>query len=159
MLFIQDQQGEYLPAPQETVFSEAKRLSARHLERGEPIHSARDAKEAIRFRLHAHDSEVFAVLFLDAKFRILAYRQLFRGTVNKATVYPRVVVQVALGLNAAAVILAHNHPSGDTTPSSDDIALTRKIRDVLGVIDVQVLDHLVVGSEIFSMADAGQLEL
>lgn len=159
MLFVQDQRGQYLPAPQDTVFSEAKRLSARHLERGESINSSQAAKEAIRLRLHDHDNEVFAVLFLDAKFRILAYRELFRGTVNKATVYPRAVVKAALELNAVAVIMAHNHPSGDTTPSSDDIALTRKIKDVLGVIDVRVLDHLVVGSDIFSMADAGQLEL
>lgn len=158
MLFIQDQRGQYLPASQETVISEAKQLSARHLERGEQVTSSQAAKDAIRLHLHDNDCEVFAVLFLDAKFRILAFRELFRGTVNKSIVYPRVVVKEALACNAAAVIMAHNHPSGDTTPSSEDITLTRQLKEILGVIDVRVLDHLVVGSEIFSMADAGQLD-
>jgi DNA repair protein RadC len=80
---------------------------------------------------------------------------MFRGSVNAATVHPREVVKEALRLNAAAVVLAHNHPSGDSTPSPQDIELTRKLKDILKVIDVRVLDHLIVGHEITSMADLG----
>ena len=82
---------------------------------------------------------------------------MFRGSVNCATVHPREVVKEALRLNAAAVILAHNHPSGDSNPSSQDIDLTRKLKDILQVVDVSVLDHLVVGDEVSSLADSGHL--
>lgn len=157
MLYIQDQGGKYLPAPKETILSEARRLGSNQLRRGAVIDSPEKAKEAIGQKLFSHPHEMFACLFLDATHRVLAFAEMFRGSINCATVYPREVVKEALRLNAAAVIFAHNHPSGDSKPSPQDIELTRKLSDILKVVDVRVLDHLVVGETVVSMADAGYL--
>lgn len=121
MLYIQDHSGAYLPAPQETIFSEARRLSSSRLRRGAYISTSDIARAAIRHKLDGHQCEMFACLFLDSKHRLLEFVEMFRGSVNCATVHPREVVREALRLNAAAVILAHNHPSGDCSPSSHDI--------------------------------------
>lgn len=157
MLYIQDQGGRYLPAPKETILSEARRLGSNQLRRGAVIDSPEKAKEAIGQKLFSHPHEMFACLFLDATHRVLAFAEMFRGSINCATVYPREVVKEALRLNAAALIFAHNHPSGDSKPSSQDIELTKKLSDILKVVDVRVLDHLVVGEAVVSMADAGFL--
>jgi len=155
MLYIQNQGGRYLPAPKETILSEARRLGSTQLRRGAVIDSPEKAKEAIGQKLFSHPHEIFACLFLDATHRVLAFAEMFRGSINCATIYPREVVKEALRLNAAAVIFAHNHPSGDSKPSPQDIELTRKLSDILKVVDVRVLDHLVVGETVVSMADAG----
>jgi DNA repair protein RadC len=157
MLYIQDQDGAYLPAPKETIFNEARRLSRYQLKRGVYIRSSDLAKAAIQQQIGNYQSEMFACLFLDSGHRLLKFVEMFRGSVNSATVHPREVVKVALRINAAAVILAHNHPSGDGNPSPQDIELTRKLKDILQVIDVRVLDHLVIGDEVTSMADSGLL--
>lgn len=155
MLYIQDQSGAYLPAPKDAVLIEAKRLSSQQLRRGVFVRSSDTAKVAIQNKLSGYECEMFACLFLDNKHRVLEWVEIFRGTVNSATVHPREVVKEALRLNAAAVILAHNHPSGDTTPSHQDITLTDKLREILKVIDVSVLDHLIVGDEITALSDTG----
>jgi len=157
MLYIQDQSGGYLPAPREKVLSEASRLSGYRLRRGSFIRSSVDAKAAIRHKLIKYECEVFACLFLDSGHRVLAWEEMFRGSINCATVHPREVVKEALRLNAAAVILAHNHPSGDNSPSPQDIDLTHKLKNILQVIDVHVLDHLVVGEEVNAFSDLGLL--
>ena len=102
-----------------------------------------------------YECEIFACLFLDSTHRVLAWVEMFRGSVNTATVHPREVVKEALRLNAAAIILTHNHPSGDSTPSQDDIALTDNLQQILKVIDVKVLDHLIVGDKITALSDTG----
>ncbi|ARU06793.1 hypothetical protein CCO03_11200 [Comamonas serinivorans] len=100
--------------------------------------------------------EVFAVLFVDAQNRLIAMEEMFRGTLTQASVYPREVAVRALQLNAAAVLLAHNHPSGDATPSTADQQLTQRLKSALALIDVQVLDHfVVVRHEVVSMAERG----
>lgn len=157
MLYIQDQDGTYLPAPKEAVFTEAKRISGYQLRRGACVSSSNIAKAVIQHKLEHHQNEVFACLFLDSRHRVLEFAEMFRGSINCATVHPREVVRLALRLNAAAVVLAHNHPSGESTPSQQDIELTQKLRDILQVIDVRVLDHLVIGDEVISMADSGFL--
>lgn len=157
MLYIQDQSGSYLPAPKEVIFAAAKRLSSNQLRRGVTIQSSETAKEAIGQKLSGYQYEMFACLFLDSNHRILAFQEMFRGSINCATIHPREVVKEALRLNAAAVILAHNHPSGETNPSTQDIQLTRILTEILKVIDVRVLDHLVVGETVISMADSGHL--
>ncbi len=157
MLFVRDRDGAYRPAPEQQVFTEANRLSGYRLRRGTRISSSRDAGAAIGYRLRDKQCEVFACLFLDACHRVLAFKEMFRGSINRATVHPREVVREALQLNAAAVVLTHNHPSGDPSPSKEDIALTNRLMDVLEVIDVRVLDHLVIGEEIVSFADYGLL--
>jgi DNA repair protein RadC len=155
MLFIKDQSGAYQPAPNHTVLNEARRLRSYQLRRGAPITSSDTAKAAIQDKLNGHQCEVFACLFLDSKHRVLAWVEMFRGSINTATVHPREVVKEALRLNAATVILAHNHPSGDSTPSREDIALTDKLREILKVIDVKVLDHLIVGDEVNALSNSG----
>ena len=158
MLFVKDQDGEYHPAPEKTVLIEANRLSGYRLRRGTRISSSDDAKVAIGYKLRDKQCEVFACLFLDSSHRILAFKELFRGSINRATVHPREVVKETLQLNAAAIIFAHNHPSGESRPSSQDIELTHKLKDILKVIDVRVLDHLVIGEDIYSFADSGLLK-
>ena len=99
----------------------------------------------LRGKLARARREIFACLFLDSRHRLITYEALFQGTVDRASVYPREVLRRALELNAAAVILAHNHPSGVAEPSPSDIALTDSLRHLLSQIDVRVIDHLVVG--------------
>ena len=158
MLFVKDQDGEYRPAPEKIVLIEANRLSGHRLRRGTRISSSDDAKVAIGYKLRDKQCEVFACLFLDSSHRILAFKELFRGSINRATVHPREVVKETLQLNAAAIIFAHNHPSGESQPSSQDVELTRVLQDILKVIDVRVLDHLVIGEDIYSFADSGLLK-
>ena len=155
MLYIQDQSGTYLPASKETVFTEARKLSSYRLRRGTVITSPAEAKEAIGIKLTGLEYELFACLFLDSKHQVLAWREMFRGSVNRTSVHPREIVKEALGLNASAVILAHNHPSGSIEPSSEDVELTRTLTEILKVIDVRVLDHLIIGDEITALSETG----
>ena len=100
--------------------------------------------------------ESFAVLFLDIKNRLIASEELFRGTLNHASVYPREVVKAALSHNAAALILAHNHPSGSCDPSRADIDLTHNLQQALGLVDIKVLDHFIVANpHVYSFAEHG----
>lgn len=113
-------------------------------------------RQFLHSRLRDLPHEVFACLFLDNRHRLIEYRQLFRGTIDGASVHPREVVREALALGAAAVILAHNHPSGIAEPSSADRHITTRLRDALALMDIRVLDHLVVGDgEITSFAERG----
>ena len=158
MLFVQDQDGQYYPAPEKLVLTEANKLSGYRLRRGTMISSSDSARSVLGYKLRDKQSEVFACLFLDSGHRILAFKVMFRGSINKATVHPREVIKEALQLNAAAVIFAHNHPSGDSTPSDQDIELTHTLKDILKVIDVRVLDHLVIGEEVTAFSDLGLLQ-
>jgi DNA repair protein RadC len=115
-------------------------------------------KDYLRMQLAGHEHEVFAVLFLDAQNRLIEYEEMFRGTLTQTSVYPREVVKRALLRQAAAVIFAHNHPSGAAEPSRADEFLTQTLKAALALIDVRVLDHLVVGrSEVVSLAQRGLL--
>lgn len=101
--------------------------------------------------------EVFGCLMLDNKHRLIEFRELFRGTIDGASVYPREVVKQALADNAAAVILVHNHPSGNSEPSQADKMMTTKLTEALKLMDIRVLDHLIVGSSVLSMAELGMI--
>ncbi len=128
------------------------------LERDGVMASPGAAREYLLARFKMLTREVFACLFLDTRHQVIACENLFYGTIDAATVHPREVVKRVLELNAAAVILAHNHPSGVAEPSQADQALTRRLRDALALIDVRVLDHVVVGDgETASFADRGWL--
>ena len=121
-----------------------------------------DAPHAVRdylqLQLGSRPYEVFAVLFLDTQHRLIVLEELFRGTLTQTSVYPREVVVRALALNAASVVLAHNHPSGSAQPSRADEALTQTLKAALGLVDVRVLDHFVVTTtEVVSMAERGLL--
>ncbi len=115
-------------------------------------------KDFLRLQLAGRDHEVFAVLFLDAQNRLIRLEEMFRGTLTQTSVYPREVVKRTLELNAASVILAHNHPSGAAEPSRADEFLTQTLKSALALVDVRVLDHLVVGqSDVVSLAERGLL--
>jgi DNA repair protein RadC len=121
-----------------------------------------DAPEKVRHYLQLHlaglPHEVFAVLFLDHQHRLIALKPMFRGTLAQTSVYPREVVKEALGCNAAAVVLAHNHPSGTAEPSRADESLTQSLKSALQLVDVRVLDHMVVGQgAVVSLAERGLL--
>jgi DNA repair protein RadC len=137
--------GEAKYVQLQAVMEMARRQLSETLLRGAALASPQAAAEYLRAQLRDREHEVFGVLFLDSQHRVLAYDELARGTVDGAAVYPREVVKAALRRNAAAVILAHNHPSGIAEPSAADRALTERLRQALGTIDVRVLDHLVVG--------------
>lgn len=106
----------------------------------------------LKKRLRDHKNETFAAIFLDSQHRIITYEELFSGTINTATIHPRPIVERVLQLNAAALILAHNHPSGISDASQQDIAATERIRDALELVDARLLDHLVIGdNEVYSI--------
>lgn len=125
---------------------------------GVTIASPADSREYLIASLRDRPHEVFCCLFLDNRHRVLAFDELFRGTIDAAAVYPREVVKQALARNAAAVILAHNHPSGVAEPSQSDQLITRRIRDALELVDVRLLDHFVIGDNCcVSLASRGML--
>ena len=120
------------------------------------ISSPSAARDYCRLKLAALPHEVFAVMWLDAQNRLIAYEELFRGTLTQTSVYPREVIKAALRNNAAAAILAHNHPSGVAEPSRADEMLPRTLKDALALVDVRVLDHLVVSTTgVTSFAERG----
>jgi DNA repair protein RadC len=113
-------------------------------------------RDFLQLQLGAHAHEVFAVLFLDSQHRLIKLEEMFRGTLSQTSVYPREVVLRALSLNACSVVLAHNHPSGDTQPSRADEVLTQTLKAALALIDVRVLDHFIVTrNQARSMAEMG----
>lgn len=137
-------------------------MGRRHLEatliRGDALADPQATRHYLKARLRTYSFEVFACLFLDNRHRILAFEELFRGTIDGASVYPREVVKRALAHNAAAVILAHNHPSGVAEPSRADETITQRLKEALALVDIRVLDHIVVGdSETLSFAERGFL--
>ena len=133
----------------------ARRHLAQPLEREDCLTRPAQTMNYLRARLRDYENEVFACLMLDNRNRVIAFRELFRGTVDGASVYPREVVKQALKDNAAAVIFAHNHPSGVCEPSQADIRITEKLRDALKLVDIRVLDHVIVGDGITCLSERG----
>lgn len=144
------------PAEQK-VLDRAARILARELkERPLAMTSPQLVRNFLRFELEHVEHETFCVLFLDTQHRLIAFEELFRGTLDSASVYPREVAKEALRHNAGAVILAHNHPSGIAEPSHADRRITDRLKEALGLFEIRVLDHLVVGSpEVVSFAEQG----
>ena len=157
-LFTSDATGVTRPATADEILAAARAILARRLRRGRALTSPRQTREFLRCALAPLDHEVFAIVFLDNRHRVIEYAPLFRGTIDGASVHPREVVKEALRRSAAAVILAHNHPSGVAEPSHADELITTRIRDALALIDVRVLDHFVItGEDIVSFAERGLL--
>jgi len=135
-----------------------RRLLAEELVGRSALCSPAAVRDYLRLLLAGKEHEVFAKVFLDAQNRVIETEELFRGTLTQTRVYPREVVKRALAQNAAAVIFAHNHPSGVAEPSVQDQALTRTLTEALALVDVQVLDHFVVaGTQALSFAERGLL--
>ena len=136
----------------------ARRALAERLREREAFAAPGLVKEYLQLHLAHKAHEVFAVLFLDSQHRLLALEELFRGTLSQTSVYPREVVLRALHHRCAAVVLAHNHPSGSVQPSRADEALTQNLKSALALVDVRVLDHIIVGQgQALSMAEQGLL--
>lgn len=142
---------------QSVVMLAMKLLTIKH-RAGRTLSSPDETRNFLRLRLAEYRNEVFGCLFLDNRHRIIAVRELFQGTIDGASVHPRVVVQQAMEVNAAAMVFFHNHPSGVAEPSRADEMLTRRLKEALALVDVRVLDHFVVsGGESVSFAERGLL--
>lgn len=137
-------------------------MGRRHLEeslvRDGALSSPEITRRYLRSQLRDYGHEVFACLFLDNRNRVICFEEMFRGTINSASVHPREVVKRALDLNSAAIILVHNHPSGISEPSEADHRITSQLKDALALVEIRVLDHFIVGDDAgYSFAEAGML--
>jgi DNA repair protein RadC len=142
----------------QAVMELARRAIGEQLQAGASLSSPELVKRYLRIKLGGQRHESFVVLFVDVKNRLIADKELFRGTLSHTSVYPREVVKTALACNAASVIFAHNHPSGTPEPSEADLLLTRTLKQALALVEIRVLDHFVVaGPLVHSFAEHGQL--
>lgn len=142
----------------QAVMELARRAIGESMQTGQALSSPELVKRYLRLRLGGQRHESFLVLFVDVKNRLIADKELFRGTLTHTSVYPREVVKEALARNAASVMLAHNHPSGSPEPSEADLRLTHTLTQALALVDIRVLDHFVVaGPLVHSFAENGQL--
>jgi DNA repair protein RadC len=140
------------------VLELARRALREDLRAGSALTSPGAVRDYLRLAIGARAHEVFVCILLDAQHRVIEAQELFRGTLTQTSVYPREVVKAALAANAAAVILAHNHPSGVAQPSQADELLTRRLKEALALVDVRVLDHFIVaGNQALSFAERGLL--
>lgn len=156
--FILDDKGTYQPAHPEHIINLATQIISDRLHRNEAIEitNPEAVMQYLQLQLAEREQEIFSVMFLDNRHRLIQYSEMFFGTIDGASVHPREVVKAALKCNAAALILAHNHPSGVAEPSKADEAITQRLKDALALIDVRVLDHIVVGAgESVSLAERG----
>jgi len=155
---MRETDGAYLPVSDDIVISTALKLLAQRVAKGSLLSSPNAVKNYLRLRFADLQHEVFCLLYLDNRNRLIACEDLFRGTIDGATVHPREVVKAALRHNAAGVLLAHNHPSGVAEPSQADELITRRLKTALDYVDIRVIDHLVVSAgEAVSMAERGIL--
>ncbi|GAA4498814.1 RadC family protein [Pseudaeromonas paramecii] len=146
------------PVTAEEILTMANKLARSKLSKGKALTSPSLTYSCLQTLLQEYEHEVFGILFLDSQHRVIKFEELFRGTLDGASVYPREVVKAALVCNAAAVILVHNHPSGLPEPSRADRTLTETLRAALATVEIRVLDHLVIGTEgRVSMAERGWL--
>jgi DNA repair protein RadC len=156
-LFVREGDQFREAAPQD-VLDRAQALIAQRFRSGALVLSAPNrTREFLRLKLGALEHEVFAVLFLDKRHRLIEYVELFRGTIDSASVHPREVVKEALARNAAALIFCHCHPSGQSSPSQADEHITMRLKSALDLVDIRVIDHIIVGETMTSFAEIGIL--
>lgn len=136
----------------------SQRCMQEQLARSNPLTQPQMVKQYLKAKMRDYTKETFSCLFLDSKNQIICFKELFHGTIDAASIYPREIIKTVLSQNAAAVMFAHNHPSGNPEPSAADRSITQKLKTVLNSIDVRLLDHFVVGdNQIFSFAEEGLL--
>ncbi|KJH86809.1 DNA repair protein RadC [Pseudomonas fluorescens] len=156
-----EESGTYVmesPVTEADILQMAQQLAMSRLSKGRALTEPKQVFSHLQTLLQYHEYEVFALLLLDSKHRVIAFREIFRGTLDAASVYPREVVKIALEHNAAAAILVHNHPSGDPEPSESDRILTTILKNALNMVGTRILDHVVVGREgSVSLAEMGYL--
>lgn len=142
----------------QAVLEMSRRHMASTLEKGDAFTNSEATQLYFKQRLRHHHQEVFACLFLDNQHQLIAFEELFFGTINNAAVYPREIVKKALQYNSAAIIIGHNHPSGSAEPSQADISLTSRIQSALNLVDIRLLDHIIVGdANVMSLTETGHL--
>jgi DNA repair protein RadC len=144
-LYVRSQSRRYEPAKPEQVLDAAQLIVDARMQRGMSFSDPNAACDFFRDKLCGHEREVFAAAMLDTRHRLIEYVELFFGTVDGAEVHPREVAKLALRLNAATVIVAHNHPSGEIEASAADRAVTARLKQALALVDVRLLDHVIVG--------------
>lgn len=157
-LSVRDDRGCYQLATADQILEAARQVIDRKMSRGAEFSAPAAVKEYLQVKLAGFEHEVFAVLLLDAQHRLIEYIEMFRGTIDGAVVHAREVVKEALRHNAAAVILAHCHPSGNPEPSAADKALTLRLQQALALVEIRMLDHIVVaGAKTTAFAERGLL--
>ena len=157
-LFTLDAAGRPVPATTDEIIAVARERISHRVRRGTDLSSPRATRDYLTLKLGTREFETFCCLFLDNRHRLIEFVELFRGTIDGASVHPREVVKEALARNAAAVIFVHPHPSGVAEPSHADELITRRLKDALQLVDIRVLDHiLVAGGDAVSMAERGLL--
>jgi DNA repair protein RadC len=158
-LFIHGANGASEPATTEQILAAARQVLAHRVRRGASLNSPQKVREYLTVRLGHLDHEVFGVILADQRHRVIEYVELFRGTIDGASVYPREIVKLAIEKGAAACVLLHNHPSGVKDQSQADELITKRVAAALALIDVRVLDHLIfAGDSVFSFAEMGSYE-
>jgi DNA repair protein RadC len=149
---------EEFTSNQQATIQEAIGILESRLRTTKAFTSPADVKQFCQLQIAQEKDEHFCCMFMDSQHRLIAFERLFSGTVDGASVHPRVVVRRALELNAAAVIFTHNHPSGVPEPSQADISITQRLKNALKLVDIRVLDHIVVGTEsTVSIAERGHI--
>lgn len=155
-LYVRGHRCRYHPATAEQIVEAARQVVDQRMQRGACFRDPSIARSYFRDRLAALEREVFVAAFLDTRHRLIELVELFHGTLDGAEVHPREVVRQALLRNAAAVIVAHNHPSGEVEPSAADRAVTARLKQALGLVDVRLLDHVIVGgTQTLALAERG----
>lgn len=155
-LYVRGRRCRYRPATADQIVEAARQVVDQRMQRGTSFKDPTTARGYFQGKLAGLEREVFAAVFLDTRHRLIAFAELFHGTVDGAEVHPREVVRQALLHNAAAVIVAHNHPSGDVEPSAADRAVTLRLKQALALVDVRLLDHVIVGGpSSLAMAELG----
>jgi DNA repair protein RadC len=157
-LLYTDAPTGFRAATLDEIMAGARRALSNRVRKGAALTSPQLTRDFLTIKLAALEHEVFALILLDGRHRVIEYVELFRGTIDGASVHPREVVKLALEKNAAAVVLAHPHPSGVAEPSHTDELITRRLKDALALVDVRVLDHLIIaGGTAVSFAELGLL--
>ena len=157
-LYVRDGKRRYQQASSEDIIAAARKVVESRMKRGASFLDPATARNHFREKLAGYEREVFAVVFLDTRHRLIKYDEMFHGTIDGAEVHPREVVRAALSHNASAVIVAHNHPSGNVEPSAADRAVTSRLKQALALVDIRLLDHVIIGgNESTSMARTGLL--
>lgn len=155
-LFIHGADGAAQPATTEQILAAARQVLAHRVRRGASLSSPQKVREYLTMRLGHLDHEVFAVLMVDQRHRVIEYVELFRGTIDGASIYPREILKLAIEKGAAACVLLHNHPSGVKDQSYADELITKRVAAALALIDVRVLDHCIIaGDSVLSFAEMG----
>jgi len=156
--FVRDAATGLASVPDSEIIEAALKILSKRLSRGSLLSSPKAARDYLVLRFGSVEQEIFSAIYLTKRHHVIACEELFRGTVDGASVHPRIVVKQALRHNAASLLISHNHPSFDTTPSQADELITQRLRDALALIDVRLVDHIITGGpNSYSMAEHGLL--